>query len=377
MRRRFRAGIVLWASRELLRRPADAVLTCLCLAVTAAVLSTALLLTQAVSDTASRILSAAPSLVVRRTGSSGWSPVPVAEAVSRLRSVTGVVSVRPRLWGPVPSGDGPVTVVGVLPPGAGSDAVEPPSPGTARVGPGVAARGGRLFLGAERLPFTIAARLAPDTAMVSHDLVLLDWRDAGQVLGIAPGFSSDLAVEVFHPQEAEMLVPEIAAALPWPVTVTTRAEAEAAYAGPVFRRGSLALIALAPGLLAMVLLVALTIRERVSRKEETGLLRAIGWTTADLLRLHGVRAALIAVPGVMAGMVAGYGLVFGQGISWPSRLLLGWPRPAPELLLDPSGSLQVLASIGALILLPYLAAALVPVLWAGLADPRDLLEKGR
>jgi hypothetical protein len=76
-------------------------------------------------------------------------------------------------------------------------------------------------------------------------------------------------------------------------------------------------------------------------------------------------------------MLVGYGLVFWQGVSWPSRMLLGWPRPAPQLFLDPSGALQVLASIAALILLPYLAAALAPVLWAGLADPRDLLEKGR
>jgi ABC-type lipoprotein release transport system permease subunit len=241
----------------------------------------------------------------------------------------------------------------------------------------VAVRDGRLLLGAAGRSFTVLERLPPDTAMVSHDLVLLNWHDAGEVLGIPPGFASDLAVGVYHPQEAEVLVPEIAAALPWPVTITTRTEAEAAYSGPSFRRGSLALLAFSPGLLAMLLLVALTIRERVSRKEEIGLFRAIGWTTADLLRLHLVRALLIAVPGVLAGMVAAYGLVFRQGISWPSRILLGWPRPAPQLFLDPSGALQVLASIGALILLPYLAAALAPVLWAGLSDPRDLLEKGR
>ena len=39
--------------------------------------------------------------------------------------------------------------------------------------------------------------------------------------------------------------------------------------------------------------------------------------------------------------------------------------------------LAVLAEIGALILIPYLAAAAGPSLRASLADPQDLLEEGR
>ena len=370
-------GITLWAARDLLRRPGEHVMIGLCFMVTAAALAVALLLSQAVSDTAAHILSASPSLVVRRVNAGGWAPIPVTEAVAKVRALAGVVSVRPRLWGAIRTDTGPVTVVGVQSTTDVPMFPRPLRPGEAWVGPGVEAGGARLFLGANRRDFSIAGRLPPETGMVAHDLVLLDWTEAGAVLGIASGFASDLAVEVFHPQEADALTPELVRAMPWPVVVTTRTDAVKAYSGSVLRRGSLAALALFPALLALMLLVVQAMRDRLLRKEEIGLLRALGWETSHLVRLHLTRAGLVAVPALLAGMLIGYGLVFGSSVSWPSKLLLGWSGSAPHLTLDPAGSLQTLAVICAMLLLPYFFAAAAPVLWAALADPQDLLEKGR
>jgi hypothetical protein len=307
----------------------------------------------------------------------GWSPIPVRQSVDKVREVAGVVSVRPRLWGAVSSDTGAVTVVGVRSTVKSPIIEEPLRPGEAWIGPGVEAGGARLFLGSNRLGFAVAGRLPPETSMTAHDLVLLRWTDAGAVLGIGPGFASDLAVEVFHPQEADALAPELVQALPWPVVVTSRTEAVKAYSGSVLRRGSLATLALFPALLALMLLIMQSMRERLLRKEEIGLLRALGWETSHLVRLHLTRAGLVAVPFLVAGMLIGYGLVFGTRVAWPAKLLLGWSGPAPQLALDAGGSLQTLAAIGAMILLPYFAAAAAPVLWAALADAQDLLEKGR
>ena len=371
-------GFLLWAARDVLRRPGDALMTGLCLGATTALLATAFLLSQAVSDTACRILSGSPAMVVRRVDAGGWKPIPAEAAAARIRTIAGVVSVRPRLWGAVAADRGPVTVVGAAAATDGTAAIRAPAAGEAVVGPGVTTDGsGRLSFPGVGRSFAVVGRLSPETAMVSHDLVLLNWADAGAVLGIAPGHASDLAVDVFHPQEAEVIAPELAKILPWPVAVTTRSEAAQAYSGAVLRRGSLAALAFFPSLLALLLLVIFTVRERVSRREEIGLLRSVGWSTADLVRLHLIRSALIGVPGVVAGMLVGYALVFWPGVCWPSSVLLGWTRPAPQLFFDPAGALQVMFGIGALMLLPYFAAAAGPILWAGLADPRDLLEKGR
>jgi hypothetical protein len=377
-------GLLLWAAREMLRRPGDAVLTGICLAVVTAMMAAALLLCQAVSDTAGRILSASPALVVRRIDAGGWVPIPVDEGISSIRAVPGVLSVRPRIWGTVRAEQGPVTVVGAASALRSSavdgEKIQPPAVGRALIGPGVDAVGGRvrLSLGAQdSVSFSVAGRLPEKTAMATYDLVILSPCDAARVLGIAPGFASDLAVEVFHLEEAQALAPELAETLPWPVRITTRAEAAKSYSGAVFRRGSLAALALLPAVLALVFLVVVTVRERAFRRKTVGLFKALGWQTSDVFLLHLFESAMTAMPSVLLGMAVGYGLVFFPGVSWPSRLLLGWPRPAPGLFLDPAGALAVLAEIGAFILFPYLAAAAGPSLRASLADPQDLLEEGR
>ncbi len=378
-------NVVLWAAREVLRRPGDAVMTGICLAVITAVMATALLLSHAVSDTAGRILSESPALVVRRIDAGGWAPIPVDEGVSRIRTVPGVMAVRPRIWGAARMEQGPVTVVG-----AGSDVhfaaigggeeIPHPGPGQAVVGPGIDAVDGRLLISlgaASPVAFAVAGRMPDETAMATHDLVILNPSDAAQVLGIAPGFASDLAVEVFHEEEAEALAPELAQALPWPVRITTRAEAVKSYSGPVLRRGSLAALVLLPGVLAVLLLVVVTVRERACRAKTVGLFKALGWQTSDVFLVHLLESAMTAIPSVLLGTAAGYGLVFFPGVAWPSRLLFGWSQAPPGLFLDPAGTLAVLAEIGALVLFPFLAAAAGPSLRASLADPQDLLEKGR
>ncbi len=377
-------GILLWASREVLRRPGDALLTGVCLAVTTALLATVLLLSHAVSDTAGRILSAAPSLIIRRIDAGGWAPMPAEEGILRIRAVPGVLSVAPRIWGGARAEQGTVTVVGAKTGasfvGSEGRTIQPPAPGQAVVGPGIEGAGGRirLFLGAAvSFTFAISGRLPGETAVAAHDLVILDPGDAAKVLGLPRGFASDLAVEVFHEEEAEAMAPELAEALPWPVHITTRAEAAKRYAGPVLRRGSLAAIALLPAVLAVLLLVVLTVRERASRSRTVGLFKALGWQTTDVVLLHLLESAVIALPAVLLGLAAGYGLVFFPGVSWPSRLLFGWQQTPPGISLDPAGAIAVLVEIGALILLPYLAAAALPSLRASLADPQDLLEEGR
>ena len=87
-----------------------------------------------------------------------------------------------------------------------------------------------------------------------------------------------------------------------------------------------------------------------------------------------LKALVIGIPAVVAGMVVSYGLVFWFGYSWPGYLLFGWTESPPRLFLNASGAFLALIEIVMLIFLPYLAAVLWPVLRAAIADPQDILE---
>ena len=370
-----------WAVRDSIRQPLEALLLFLSLASLATVLGAVLLLSQTISHTAQRLLKDAPALVVRRVSAGGWTPIPVQESVRLAKSIAGVIGARTRIWGTVNGPGGPVTVFGIDQPleRAGlPDNIPFPSAGQAILGPGVMAdaKTGVIKLsGTNSLVVQVAAVLDSRTSMVAHDLVLLHPNDARQILGIAPGYASDLAVDVFYENEAEALLPDLARAYPWPVRLITRREAAGIYSAGLARRSGLAYMTLVPALLALAFIVVGAYKNQSARRYEVGLYKAFGWTTADIFRLQLLKALFSGIPAVACGLILAYGLVLWPGVSWPGYLLLGWKQYPPLLYLDVSGALLVLLEIALLLFLPYLAAALWPAIKAATADPQDFLAK--
>ena len=138
MNRHWPPNLALWAARDLLRHPAEAVLTGLCLAMLTALLATALLLGQGIAATAQRLLEGSPSLVVRRLDAGGWKPLPAGAALAAARRVPGIIGARSRIWGTAAAAGGIVTVLAIDTPVSDAAAVCPaPGTGEALVGPGV------------------------------------------------------------------------------------------------------------------------------------------------------------------------------------------------------------------------------------------------
>jgi ABC-type lipoprotein release transport system permease subunit len=373
--------LLAWAARDILRQPLEAILLFLSLTLLAAVLGTVLLLSQSLSQTAQRILKAAPSLIIRRVGPGGWAPMPVQESIRLAESVAGVIAAKARVWGTVNGPEGPVTVFGIDQPfehiGLSND-MRLPSEGQAILGPGVVTTDKSDVIqlsGTNFLAVKIAAVFDSRTSMVTHDLVLLHPKDARQILGLASGYASDVAVEVFHENEAEALLPDLARAFPWPVRLISRREASGIYSAGLARRSGLAYMTLIPALLAFAFIVVGAGKNKSARRYEAGLYKAFGWTTPDIFRLQLLKALLSGVPAVACGLITAYGLVLWPGVSWPGYLLLGWKQHPPLMYLDSSGALLVLLEIALLVFLPYLAATLWPALKAATADPQDFLEK--
>jgi hypothetical protein len=373
--------LLAWAVRDILRQPLEAVVLFLSLASLAAVLGTVLLLSQSLSHTAQRILNDAPALVIRRVGIGGWMPMPAQESIRLAKSVAGVIGARSRIWGTVNGPAGPVTVFGIdqaAERGGLPDNIPLPSPGQASLGPGVLAVAGTdsvKLSGTNSLVVKVAGVLNSRTSMVAHDLVLLDPEDARHILGIAPGYASDVAVDVFYENEADAILPDLAAVYPWPVRLTTRREAAGIYSAGLARRSGLAYMTLIPALLALAYIVIGAGKNYSARRYEAGLYKAFGWTTSDIFRLQLLKALLSGAPAVAGGLLLAYGLVVWPGVSWPGYLLLGWEQHPPLLYLDPSGAVLVLLEIALLVFLPYLAATLWPALKAAAADPQDFLER--
>ena len=279
-----------WAIRDLMRRPLESGLLVTALLLTVSVTAAPLLFTQALSTTTDLMLKEAPSLIVRKFNALGWTPIPSDQSAQLAKSVPGVIAARPRVWGRVAGPEGPLTVIGVDrggPPLPQSTAV--PGRGEAVAGTDVKGDRAAPFLtltGQRTARLRVVGRSDAMTGIAEPNIVLLHIDDARDLLGIPNGYASDLAIEVFNPSEESAILPDLTAAFPWTVRITTRTESAGIYAAGLARMGGMTVAFLVPALLALCLLVAVTVRDRFGRRFEIGLLKALGWTTGDIVRLQ-------------------------------------------------------------------------------------------
>lgn len=378
--RRFPYALLHWAAREHLAHPGTALLLVLALGGLTILPATGLLLSTALTEATDRLLAEGPDLVVRRVDPQGWRPITVA-AIQTALAIPGVTDARTRIWGTARTPEGAVTVV------AGDEAamqslgmeasLKAPNPGEAIVGRGVILpeAGARLPLSAVgTVPVRALTQFPTESDLATHDLVLVHPRDARILLGLPPGTASDLVLTVFHPQEAEALRPELARAFPWPVNIVTREETRKYYAAAFGRRGGLAVLLYLPSVAALALLVVVVVRQQMGSRRRIGLLKALGWTSRDIVTLQMAKAMLVIGPAVAAGLIGAYALVYGLPSKWVGWFLLGWHPTGPILPLGAGHAGTIFLEITGLLLIPFLAAVLWTSLTQAVADPQDLLQ---
>jgi hypothetical protein len=132
---------------------------------------------------------------------------------------------------------------------------------------------------------------------------------------------------------------------------------------------------LVPALLALCLLVSVTVRDRFGHRSEIGLLKALGWTTADIVRFQVARASLISIPGATGGMMLAFLLVFWPNANWPGHLCPEWQALASRLAFSAGDAGLILLEVTGLVVLPFLAATIGTVLRCAVADPEEMLER--
>jgi hypothetical protein len=370
---------LLWAARDVTRHPVAAVTAGLAVTLLAALLTAVLLMAEGLAQNAARALAGAPALVVRRATPAGWAPMPAETARRSAAPVPGVTGVHPRIWGRVTCQGLPVTLVGL----DGADAYPLP-PGNLSLGEGqvlvmgtggLPAPGERLTLdGASRHTLTVAARLDPPLALAVPPLVVATAQDARRVLGLHPGQVTDLALEVFQTQEAAALVPDLARAFPWPVEILRREDVLQAYRRAAADWSTGRLVLWLPALAALALLTAAGATWTARGREEVGLLKALGWSTAQITGHLAACGLVVSLPAAVAGLALGMAGMAGGGPAAIALWLTGWDARLPLCFPDAPACLAACLQAALLVLLPYLGGTLGAALRLSAAEPVDLLQ---
>ncbi|WP_372679199.1 hypothetical protein [Desulfosarcina sp.] len=371
--------MAIWAAREVQRQAGRSVLLFACLASLVFLIATALLFSQALDATWAHLMDRAPDLVVRRIAGGGWAPIPADEAVACAKRIPGVLDPTPRLWGVVPGPEGPVTVVASIAvvPETVLTGVKPPTAGQAVVGQGVARAlsDSRLNLSSRQSMAVNVVDIFPvDTGLATHDLVWMTPDDARHLLGLPQGQASDLAVYLFRHEEEQAIQADLASAFPWPVHISGRTDSAVRHHTRAVRSGGIAVVTGIPALLALLLIITGTVLDNNGQRAHWGLLKSLGWTTADIVRLQIYRSMIVGIPAVMLGLACAYAAVFYPPAAGVTAFWITGGQRLAALTLARSGAAITMIEIAALVGLPFLAAVFLTSIQSAAHSPWTMLQ---
>jgi ABC-type lipoprotein release transport system permease subunit len=320
-------------------------------------------------------------------------PALIAEdGLPAIASIAGVLEVKPRVWGYyfVPAMSGNFTVVGM-----DTDAESarrdlsmvllegnlPDASGEVVLGESLATFLGLEITDAVTLPvgramkrLELVGTFRSQVALWTSDVILMSVADAREFLEVPPGHATDFAVHLSTPDEATVAARKIAELLP-SARIVDRQLMSRTYDLTFDTRGGMMGAMLLSALVAFLILAW----DRLTgvgpgERREIGVLKAVGWRTGDVLIARLWENTVIALYGAVPGILTAYGYVFLARAPGLADVLLGWSSIYPALRLTPaldSGQLLVLLC---LVVIPFVAASLVPAWRTATHDPHDLLR---
>ena len=372
--RRQRA-VLEFALASLLRRRAKVAVLGAVLTLIVFLLASVAFLGASIRLEAAAVFREAPDLIVQRVVAARQELVPRA-AVAALQAIPGVREVHGRLWGYYfdPAAGANYTLVVPREPS--------PAAGEAGIGAGIA-RSRHVFTDdilslrsyrGDNLLFAVKEVLPDTSDLVAADLMLVSEADFRALFALPPGVVNDIAVRLAPGADPAAVRQGALRALPG-ARVVAREEMLATAASLLDRRSGLtAVFVLAMAVALLIVSADKLLTLNVEEQREMGVLRALGWSRAEVLFAKSWESLAVSVSALLVGLLAAYAHVYLCGAALFAPVLRGWAVVAPNLRLVPSLDIPFVAAIAASTLLLPAAGTLFACYQPASSDPDSAIR---
>lgn len=378
--------ILEYALSSLLRRKYRNISLIAVYALTIGILASVLFLTYSLKLEASRILIDAPDLIVQKISAGRHDLIP-SEYAKTIRAIPGVGSAEPRYWGYYYDSltHSNYTLIGTdgnLPGLSLLEGRMPSAAGECAIGSGVghvriAGNGDPLTLFNSRdnaVTFQIAGTFRSDSNMFTNDLIVMRNKDLLQFFDLPADRSTDITVTVHNQNEIATIAGKIKKAYP-DTRPITKSEIIRTYDAVFNWRSGMLLTIFSSALIAFCILAwdkATGIS--AEEKHEIGILKAIGWDTADILELKFWEGIVISLTSLLLGLIAAYIHVFLLNATILSPVIKGWSVLFPVFRLTPYIDIYQIFVLAFLTVTPYVASTIIPSWRTAITDPENVMR---
>lgn len=359
-----------FAIASLLRRKGKNLSLALVYAAMVFLFTSVLFFADAIRKEAAAVLKETPEMVIQRSMAGRHDLIPV-DYGDAIREIRGVTDVRPRLWGYYyhQASASSFTVT--------ATAEFNLEDGEAAVGNGVlrtwgTIRDNALYLrGHDGTPVALKVKTAlkAETDLVAADLILVTESAFRRIFGVPEGFATDMAARIRNPREALTIAEKVFTRLP-DTRPVLKEDILRTYAAIFDWRSGYIIVQLFGAMLAFLIFAwdkatGLTGEER----SEIGILKALGWGTADILLLKFWEGLCISLSAFLAGVAAAYVHVFFSSAPLFEHALKGWSVLYPSFKLHPDIDAFQVAAVFALTVFPYSIMTIVPAWKVSVTEP--------
>ncbi len=367
--------IIEFTLSSLLRRKGKNLALLLIYTVVVFLLASVMFFTNALKREAKLILKDTPEIIVQKTLTGRYSPIPVAYA-EKISKIRGVTAVRERLWGYYYDPEVKANYTFVVPESF------PQEQGSIIIGSGIsktrhAYQGDTLsftgYDGAAR-NYTITDVLSDDSQLVSADLIQISAKDYRDLSGIPTDKATDLLLTVRNKREIATVAEKIRKILPDSRPII-RDEIMRTYDAIFNWRSGIMLVILCTTILSFVIFAwDRAAGLSADEKKEIGILKAVGWETSDVLIMKFWEGTVVSLTAFLAGVILAYVHVFFTSSALFLPVLKGWSILYPDFKLVPYINVNHLITLFFLSVVPYTVTTIIPAWRAATIDPDSVMR---
>ena len=210
--------------------------------------------------------------------------------------------------------------------------------------------------------------------LVANDIVLMPIELAKEILGIDEDKSTDIILNV--PNEAERdNVDYKLESLYFNTRVIEKEDIKERYQNLYNYKGGLFLLLFTMSLFTfMLILYQRYAMIGASDKKEIGILRALGWSIKDILKLKVLESFSIGIWAFILGTILGYSFVFIANAPLLKGIFLGTQNLAFHPSFTPIFDFGTLSSLFLFFIIPFITAIIIPVWHIAITDPYEVMR---
>ncbi|MFY4809774.1 ABC transporter permease [Aliarcobacter butzleri] len=203
--------------------------------------------------------------------------------------------------------------------------------------------------------------LPKEANLIANDLIIMDINIAKKILDIKPDFATDIVLDVPNPLERQNVKEQILLKES-NIRILQKDELKKEYENMFNYKGGIFLILF----IVVIFTFILVLYQRYSMissndKREIGILKAVGWSIKDIIKLKIIENFIVAFMAFIIGVIFAYIFVFILQAPILKNIFIGFSNIKNDFILNQNIKISNLITLFLFFMVPFLSVVLIPV----------------